>query len=216
MKSCTQRIAKLWRRLASISLLTTSFVASAQVWVPVTGVDAPGYGGIIRGMTTSNDGKIWAAIDGGGLYVSSDAGASYTSRNVGIKELRVFGALIDSTGYSTTTAGSTYKVYVSSFGGGVYVSTDSGATFTPKNNGLTCTYVRNTRLVGTRLIAATDCDDKSGVYYSDDGATTWKASTGIPADSKVSSTTSVTSVTPNFLLANTETGIYKSTDNGVT
>ena len=180
-------------------------------WAPVVAGNTLGYGGVVRSSGTSVDGKFWIATEGGGLYASSDGGGNWMPMNNGIVDLRLWGLAIS----QPASATSPYKVWVGSYGGGVYFSADSGQSFTAKNSGLNCVYVRNVRLLGTRLLASTDCAANSGVYYSDDDGNSWTLSTGdIPASAKVNS---ISYINPTgataYLLANTSVGVFKSTNN---
>jgi len=183
-------------------------------WTPLAAPGTPGYGGVIRSNYRSADGRLWVAVDGAGLYASSDEGVNWTPMNNGIVNKRAWGVYTEA-----ANASGVYKVWAVTNGGGVYVSSDSGASFTAKNNGLTCTFLRSIRFVGTRVFVATDfCgDNNSGVFYSDNGGDTWTRSTGLGATAlRVNSISNINPTSAiTYLLANTSNGIYKSTDNGV-
>lgn len=179
-------------------------------WKPIAGSNGPGYGGVVRTSSTSTDGKLWIATEGGGLYVTADNGSNWTAMNNGITDLRLWGLAI------SQPASGAYQIWAASMGGGVYYSADSGQTFVARNTGLKCVYVKNLRMIGNRLFAATDCGSNSGVYYSDDQGLNWTLSTGeIPSNVRVNSMSYVnpTGVTA-YLLANTSVGVFKSTNNG--
>ncbi len=204
---------------------TTIAVASAappatpnpgQVWQQVAGSATPGYGGLVRAMTVAVDKRLWIATDGGGLFVSEDGGANWSPRNNGIANTRLWSTAMTFPTASGTSGSPSYEIWAASMGNGVYYSADSGATFSSsRNTGLGCMFVRNLRFVGTRLFASTDCTANGGVYYSDNGGTSWTRANGLPSPVTV---TTVSLISPSgvssYLLAATSVGLFKSTDNG--
>ncbi len=194
--------------------------AGSESWTPVTGGSTPGYGGVVRSSAVTPDGKLWVMTDGGGLHKSADGGANWTASNNGLGDLKVKSGFVGNTGTSTSPNmdSTTYTVFAGT-SGGVFRSLDSGASFTALNAGLNCTYVNALTGLGTRLLAGTDCQTSSGVYYSDAGAA-WTLATGLPPDTRVNSITRINPTVPtgataiDYLLANTDSGIYKSTDSG--
>ena len=202
-------------RLGLTAVVVSLFsAASFANWVPVTGSGTPGYGGYVRYSNITPDGQYWVMTDGGGLHKSSDGGVNWTASNNGLGSLRVRAGLVSS-GTTSNTDPSTYKVFAGTSGGGVFKSTDGGASFLPINAGLGCTYVTAIRGLSTRLLAGTDCQLASGVYYSDLGAS-WSLASGLPSNARVNSISQVNPAGTDYLLANTNSGIYKSMDAGST
>ncbi len=226
--------------LACASLFAAPF-AQAQSWTQATGEFQGGY---VRGLfvptlsTATATGDSWAAVYYGGMFKRTAGSSSWTPMNTGLTTKRVWN-------FTLTTSVSPYRGYAATLGGGVFKTTDGGANWTAVNNGLGCAYVRSIRFIGVaavvgstavgstaatngigtgataastdRLLAATTCNSKSGVYLSTDGGASWTATTGMPADVRVITVARFNPVTGiDFLLASTYDGLYKSIDNGLT
>ncbi|MEQ9374006.1 MAG: fibronectin type III domain-containing protein [Imperialibacter sp.] len=113
------------------------------------------------------DGAIYAGTNGGGVFVSDDAGETWSASNSGIaaKDLSVL-ALYDNNG--TLLAGTTT---------GVYQSANDGATWTKTSTGLSGFPVSGIVKAGANLFAL---ETFSGISKSTDGGNTWtSANTGL-------------------------------------
>ena len=182
------------------------------------------FGGVYR---STDNGTIWTAVNNGlssldcypliasgtslfvgaywaGVFRSTDDGASWTASGLGSQFPWSF-AVSDSKLYagcsfSTAHPGS----------GGVFVSTDNGANWT--SAGLTGRFIGGLAVMGSKLFAAARTD---GVFLSTDNGSTWaSASTGIPANTDVSSLI----VIGTDLIAGSSTpgvGPYLSANNGM-
>ncbi|MBV5347514.1 hypothetical protein JZU46_04785, partial [bacterium] len=186
-------------------------IAQSPNWVPVTGANAPGYGGYVGVSQATPDGAFWISTDGGGMHRSADSGASWTAMNAGLTNLRV----MDNLNFTGTAP---YKMFVATYGGGVFKSVDGAASWAAANSGLGCTYVTGLGAVApanTRLLAGTSCQSSSGVYYSDGAG--WTLANGLPSNARVNGVAQVYSAAfgVDYLLAITDGGFYKSTDSGV-
>lgn len=188
-------------------LANASFAQSPN-WVAVTGANTPGYGGVVRFSQATPDGSLWIMTEGGGVHTSTDDGANWSASNTGLDNLRVKAGVMD-------TSVLPYKAFSGTYGGGVFKSVDGGVTWAAINGGLACTYVTALTSLPTRLLAGTDCQSLSGVYYADTG-TAWTLATGLPANTRVNSISRInsTSFGVDYLLANTDNGIYRSDDSG--
>jgi photosystem II stability/assembly factor-like uncharacterized protein len=115
---------------------------------------------------------LYAGTDGGGVWKSSDAGASWSVTGPGIGNLQTLALAIDPQTPSTLYAGTV---------AGAFKSNDGGASWTAVNNGLTEPVILQLAidpLHSATLYAGT----LSGLFASTDGAASWKAVAG-PFDS---------------------------------
>ena len=105
-------------------LIIRADVSSAQnFWQPTKGP----YGGDIRSIAVdSPNNLVFAATWGGGIFRSTDNGASWLAINIGLGENVVFSLAVNAIG--TVFAGTT--------GHGLYRSTDHGDTWRASNSGL--------------------------------------------------------------------------------
>lgn len=186
-------------------------IAQSPNWVPVTGANAPGYGGYVGVSQATPDGALWISTDGGGMHRSADSGASWIAMNTGLTNLRV----MDNLNFTGTAP---YKMFVATYGGGVFKSVDGAASWAAANSGIGCTYVTGLGAVApanTRLLAGTSCQSSSGVYYSDGAG--WTLANGLPGNARVNGVAQVYSAAfgVDYLLAITDSGFYKSSDSGV-
>src|SRR5512139_2694471 len=105
--------------------LSFSSVAHAGPGVWTTG--GP-YGGYVRALAIdpSNPATLYGAT-GGGVFKSTDSGATWAAASTGLTNLNVSALAINPTNPATLYAGT---------GGGVFKSTDSGATWVAASTGL--------------------------------------------------------------------------------
>jgi hypothetical protein len=177
------------------------------------------YRGTERGLLFSDGAEAWTFVPGSlpsvisvlaqgskifagtsaGLLVSTDGGATFATRNLG-----VIGA-----GYVRTVIASGYLVYAAT-DSGVAVSADKGQTFTMRTtaNGLGSNSVRGLILAGSTLYAATG----GGVSVSTDGGSTFtNYATGLASPS-----VNAIAVSGSTVYAGTDGGLSVSTDGGHT
>jgi photosystem II stability/assembly factor-like uncharacterized protein len=116
---------------------------------------------------------LYAGTYGGGVFKSTDGGATWSAVNTGLTNKSVWALAIDPTAPNTLYAG-TY--------GGVFKSTNGGASWSAVNSGLTNTAVfalaidptdSNTLYAGTY---------GGGVFKSINGGTTWSATGAGPTN----------------------------------
>jgi len=173
----------------------------------------PAQGGLVRGFRNLG-GTYWVAIEGGGIYKSTDAGASWTASYAGIDSAIVRGIANDPSNIAIRYA-------VTLGNGGFYKSTDAGATWAASNAGLDCRYVNSATVVPSgvnvgHIYLATGCGGFSGVYKSTDQGASWvRVGVGtIPNNAGVFSVS--TSPDGMFVRAGTTAGLYSSVDFGAT
>jgi hypothetical protein len=106
-------------------------VASAQTWTS----NGP-EGGYIQALAIdpTTPATVYAGTPGGGVFKSTDGGASWAAVNSGLTNTNVFALAIAPTTPTTVYAGTIH--------GGVFKSTDGGASWAAVNSGLTNTVVQ--------------------------------------------------------------------------
>ncbi len=148
---------------------------------------------------------VIAGTSYGGVYASTDTGATWVASNSGLPP-----AMFDALSVpSSTAAGSDYFIFATSFdsGSGVFRSTDLGATWTPAASGLSPGDIINAlHSSGSTLFAAGTDVNKS----TDMGASWTTASSGIPPYS------AIWAFAPNGsnLFAVGLNGMFTTTNNG--
>jgi photosystem II stability/assembly factor-like uncharacterized protein len=131
-----------------------------------TGLPPRSAGTSIAGMATSGS-NILAAFAGLGIYRSTNAGASWSASNTGLRIGKIGGVYSDGT-----------TLYASGITTGYFRSNDNGASWSAINNGLD---LRNNGYFnfhknGGVILAG---GGLPGVVRSTDGGTTWSAPTSI-------------------------------------
>ncbi|MGB9591074.1 MAG: T9SS type A sorting domain-containing protein [Candidatus Kryptoniota bacterium] len=97
---------------------------------------------------------------GGGVYLSTDNGSTWESRNTGLSNSKV-----------TVLASLGTTLYAGTEGDGIFRSIDNGLSWTAVNNGLTNTYVNAITALGNKLFAGT----RYGVFVSTNNGESWTA-----------------------------------------
>jgi photosystem II stability/assembly factor-like uncharacterized protein len=134
--------------------------------VPLTGVGTISANSIVVDPDTAV--KLYAGLDGAGIYLSSDSGATWSPAATQPTNTRIKAVVIK--------PGDSTRLYAASYGGGVFTSENSGATW----SGCANTNLTNLNLVSLtidasgRLYAGTE----GGVFVSTDGCAIWTAVNG--------------------------------------
>ncbi len=168
-------------------------------WTPIPGFDDLGG---VNTIATQGAHAI-AGTSYGGVYVSSDTGATWAPSNTGLPV-----TIDDLSVPSSTVAGSDYFIFAASFDSSdVYRSTDMGATWTRAGSGLPPADIVNVLYYdGSTLFAA-----GTDVHKSTDMGAGWTpASSGIPSYSAIRAFTTDGS---NLFAAGLN-GMFTTTDNG--
>ncbi len=140
-----------------------------------------------------------------GIYLSTDNGESWKSRNDGMPDTLVTTLL--------TAAGDGNIIFAGTAGAGVFTSNNNGMTWTSANIGLTNPFVSTLAQSGAILFVGTD---GGGVFVSTDGGMHWiDTKPGLPYEYVLALAAYPDSTGGMNLLAGTNGGgIYLSTDNG--
>ncbi len=111
------------------------------------------------------NGKLYLGLDGNGLYVSEDKGASFKHVTGGLP----------ATARVWAVAFKDNSIFVTTNGTGVFRSTDGGTTFTPISTGLATMFTRSLVTLGERLFLCTN----NAVYRSTDNGDNWTRLNGL-------------------------------------
>lgn len=161
------------------------------------------YGGEVTAFAINSDGHIFAGTRGGGVFRSTDNGASWTAANAGLTSTRILALAISSSG----------SIFAGTEDGGVFQSPDNGATWIPKNNGLTVKYVIALAITSEGYILA-GVGNAGGAFRSTDNGNSWA-----PVDTRLAGfgVWAFAIKTNAYIFAGTSFGyVYRSADNGAT
>jgi photosystem II stability/assembly factor-like uncharacterized protein len=178
----------------SLFLFTIYFISpnelSAQ-WIQTNGP----YGNSCRVFTQTGDTLI--AGWNGGVFLSTDNGLSWKSRNIGLTEP-----------YVTDLVVSGSNIYVSTIVGGIFISTDKCSSWRAINNGLTQLNAYKIVAKSPNLIVGTS----NGIFRSIDNGANW---TNInPGNNLNYLHVNALYYSSNSLFAATKYGVFRSDDNG--
>jgi hypothetical protein len=178
----------------AITLLFASF-SYADNW---SQTHCPANGNIISFATSGSN--LFAGISSGGIYATTDNGATWAEADAGIPTNTTVNALVS---YGS-------NIFAGTYGSGVYLSS-SGSTWAAVNTGLpTNATVTALFINGSYVYAGTY---GSGMYVSANNGTSWSSvNNGLSASSTVNSITA----TNSSLFVATQNGVYRSNDNGST
>lgn len=227
---------------ATVGLWHTS--AQAQLNLSWEEVGPNNKGSHVRAMAVDGSGVVWAGSVGGGLWKTTDRGASWAqvsgiSDNLAVSSIAVSGSNIyvgtgENVFYepassfispwspdSVTTFKSGFFTYAGQPGQGVFVSTDGGATFT-HNNGTWGP--SSTPFAGPfksiQKIAVNGnrvfIAALDGLYYSDNNLSTVTKATSASTHFTSNPIVDIVVSSNNVVMAATKDSIFRSTDNGST
>jgi photosystem II stability/assembly factor-like uncharacterized protein len=145
----------------------------------------------------SNGANLFAGGDGG-VFLSTDSGASWTASDSGLTNTEI---------HSLAMSGS--NIYAGTAYGGVFLSTNNGSSWALVNSGLTSNaIISNITVNGAYLFAGTE---GSGVFRSTNNGTSWNVIDSGLTDSVVWTL----GMSGMNLIAGTQTKMFLSTDSGV-
>jgi hypothetical protein len=151
----------------SICVLLLLRAESAAQWVQTNGP----CGGSVNCFAVTGP-NLFAGTEGGGVYLSTDNGTSWTAVNTGLTTTTVLALAVS----GTSLFAGTYH--------GVFRSTNNGTSWTLVNTGMKPSFVLSLAVSGPYLFAGTsgggDGTSGGGVYVSTDNGTSWsEASAGL-------------------------------------
>ncbi|MBI5646650.1 MAG: T9SS type A sorting domain-containing protein [Ignavibacteriae bacterium] len=181
--------------VASLLCLFAPYPIIAQ-WAQTNGP----FGGFADAMVMS--GTTLIAGTSAGVYVSSDNGATWNSRNIGLTNPRV---------EALAVSGSLLYASAGSISGPreVFRSLDLGLTWTKSNTGMTSTDIRALCIHGGYVLAGTE----AGIFRANTSGGSWsKVTSGTLGTSMVHALT----VSGSYVVAGSADGVYRSADAGRT
>jgi ligand-binding sensor domain-containing protein len=140
--------------------------------------------------------RVFAGMVGGGIFVSTDNGTSWTAVNTGLPDSNVTALAVSGTSVLAGTSS------------GVFLSTDNGAHWTSAISGL---YVYSFGVCGAKLFAAA-ADSGERIFLSTDSGISWTAA-NMPFP-RFSSMVQLDSILYAGVNDGTMGGLYLSPDNG--
>lgn len=157
----------------------------------------------IRALAINARGDIFAASYGGGIFRSTDNGASWTAVNNGLTNMDVQALAINSI---------SGHIFAGTGGGGIFGSIDNGASWTAKNSGLLNLNIRALAINSLEYIFAGT--NGGGIFRSMDNGDSWTAvNNGLGLGSQlIISALAINSGGPIF--AGTYGRVSRSMDNG--
>lgn len=164
------------------------------------------HGGIIRSLAIDpiNTQVIYAGIDGnmiqGGVFKSTDGGASWTQINTELTNTYVYTLAIDPK--------NTQVVYAGTFGSGVFKSINGGSSWT--QIGLSNVNALSIDPKNSQIIYSGNNEWGDGVYKSIDGGANW-ANTGLINNAE---SVAVNPIDTEVIYAGCNGGVFKSIDGG--
>jgi len=224
-------VRNLIRLILGMGVAVLSTHAVNAQWVQTNGP----YGGYVTALAVSGT-NIFAGTLGGGLFLSTDNGASWAAVDFGVTNTQVnalavsggnifVGTLVGvflsaNNGASWTAvnngltntqvsvlAVSGGNIFAGTWGGGIFLSTNNGASWTAINNGLPSAYLYALAVGGGNIFAGTW---GGGVFLSTNNGASWTA-----VDSGLTNTDVLSlAVSGSNIFAGTVGGVFLSTNNG--
>lgn len=186
-------------------------------WVTLGPASVPsgynGYRGLGRvnavGFHPTDPNTVYIGAPAGGLWITHDGGATWTSNTDNMPTLGVSAVIVDHTNPNIIYIGTGDRDAGDAAGLGVWKSMDGGLTFQAINTGMQDITVSRLMIHPTNnniIIAATN----GGIYRSENGGTVWtKTANGNFKDVVFNA------ADPNIVYAASAGNFYRSTNNGV-
>jgi hypothetical protein len=197
------------RSAFALTLISAVFLTAnaqpARAGVNVWTTHGPYWGGSVHALAIDpqTPTTLYAGTEGG-VYRSTNSGASWSAVNTGLTNLYVWALAINPTTSST--------VYASTYNGGVFKTTDSGASWSAISGygGPAGALVIDPTTPST-LYAGTD----RGVFRSTDSGASWSV-VWLPPYGSTQPVLAIDPHTPNTVYVGGGWGVYKSTNSGST
>lgn len=199
------RIRPLPSAAVLIALLLSALVPALPAWATWVPIGPEGGSVLTLLVDPANPANVYAGTDGGGVWKSFDAGASWNWASLGMGNTQASGLALDPTHPSTLYAGTRV---------GIFKSVDGGLSWNPASEGLTDSTVVQ-MAVDPFHPATVYAGTFSGLFKSVDGAATW---TEVAAPFPSAGVLMLDPLHPGTLYvgAENEPGLWKSTDGGAT
>ncbi|QDV04912.1 Xyloglucanase Xgh74A precursor [Planctomycetes bacterium Poly30] len=183
-----------------------------QSWVDLTPPSVAGQSVRAIAVDPSNSNRVVIGIgggfSGGGVWTTTDAGASWTNRSAGLPGNPMNDLAFDGTRLLVCGGQAFGSQFV-----GLYESTNFGATWTALHDGTWPSLVLNDielGAVGTIFVAS----GGAGVFRSVDGGTTWTFGVGGTSGFTVNEVSTFPQSTSAVLLGATSNAVWRSTNAG--
>ena len=148
---------------------------------------------------------LYAGVDGGGVFKTTDGGWNWDTANNGLTSVNVQSLAIDP---KTPTT-----LYVGTGNRGIFKSTDGGGTWNITNIGLKNSTVAALAIDPTAPTTIYTGTSGGGVFKSTDGGAHWSAA-NIGMTNAYVSALAIDPTTPTTIYAGTSDGVFKTTDGG--
>ncbi|MFZ1081089.1 MAG: T9SS type A sorting domain-containing protein [Candidatus Kryptoniota bacterium] len=174
------------------------------------GTSSPGLAIPVIASYSPYSNNYFDGSSGGGVFLSTDSGASWSAVNTGLTNTAVSAFAVSPNGAGDT------NIFAGTYGGGVFLSTNNGTKWTQVSKGLTNTYVLCLAVSpngagGTNLFAGTT----GGVFLSTNNGISWTAvDSGLGNPGVYALAVSPNGAGGTNVFAGTGAGFFLSTNNG--
>jgi ligand-binding sensor domain-containing protein len=152
----------------------------------------------IQALLVKRSGLIFAGLYMNGVFRSSDNGGSWIKMNSGLTDSTVYCLAVNSLG----------TIFAGTYSGGVFHSTNEGDTWL-QGMRIGAEYFSNVAVTKSDAVLTAA---SNGVYRSSDAGGTWAK---VPFGALGQSATSFAADSSGFVYAGTNTGILRSSDDGI-
>ncbi len=152
----------------------------------------------------SKDTEIFAGSGGGGIFLTTNNGTSWSKVDTGLSNLGISSLIINGE-----------NIFAGTYGGGVFLSTDNGKSWASTT--LDSQYVWSLALSGSNIVAGT----QKGIYLSSNNGSSWSQMnsglTSLVVNSIITSAGSIFAGTTGGVFLSTNDGTnWTSADSGLT